>query len=403
MSQFKVAFISSLITVLCVSIAFAYFYTRTDEVSVSSKNISDTTPINVEKVSTTPEKNEGDREAISDKLYESRSNSITRTVNKVSPAVVGINVKEIRQYRDPWSSNPFWRQFFGDRGVYNREINGLGSGVIISPDGYIITNDHVAGRADEVIITMTNGKHYDAKIIGTDMVSDVCLLKIDEENLPHVKLGDSDKILIGEWAIALGNPFGLFDINDKPTVTVGVVSSVGMNLGENSGRYYLDMIQTDAAINSGNSGGPLLNGLGELIGMNTLIYTAQGSSGSVGVGFAIPINKVKRVIEELKTSGKVDRAFVTGLRGQTIDEGIAKYYQLPTTNGVIITYVQKDSPSEVAGLEEGDIILNVDKYRITNFETLVAVINEFRPGDKVKLKIQRGDSIINKTLKLEKR
>jgi serine protease Do len=403
MSHFKVAFISSLITVMCVSIAFAYFYSRSDDVNISADNISDTTPIITEPVSTNESNKEEERAATSDNIYESRSNSITRTVKKVSAAVVGINVKEIRQYRDPWSSNPFWRQFFGDRGVYNREVSGLGSGVIISPDGYIITNDHVAGRADEVIITMTNGKHYDARIVGSDMVSDVCLLKIEADNLPHVKIGDSDNIIIGEWAIALGNPFGLFDINDKPTVTVGVISSVGMNLGENSGRYYLDMIQTDAAINSGNSGGPLLNGLGELIGMNTLIFTAQGSSGSVGVGFAIPINKIKRVIEELKANGIVDRAFVTGLRGQTIDEGIAKYYQLPTTNGVIITYVQKDSPSSDAGLEEGDIILFVDKYRITNFETLVAVINEFRPGDKVNMKIQRGDSIIDKTMKLEKK
>jgi serine protease Do len=402
MSQFKIAFISSLITVLCVSIAFAYFYTRNENLNISTENITDTRPINFQPEKETENNDAEKREKISEDLFESRSNIITRTVKNISEAVVGINVKEIRQYRDPMSTNPFWRQFFGDR-VYNREVSGLGSGVIISSDGYIITNDHVAGRADKIIITMTNGEHYDAKIVGTDLVSDVCLLKIEAKNLPHVKLGDSDEILIGEWAIALGNPFGLFDINDKPTVTVGVISSVGMNLGENSGRYYLDMIQTDAAINSGNSGGPLVNSFGELIGMNTLIFTAQGSSGSVGVGFAIPINKVKRIIEELKSNGKVDRSFVTGLRGQTIDEGIANYYQLPSANGVIITYVQKESPSEDAGLEEGDIILSVDKYRITNFETLVAVINEFRPGDNVKLKIQRGDSIIDKTLKLEKR
>ena len=175
--------------------------------------------------------------------------------------------------------------------VYNREINGLGSGAIISSDGYIITNDHVAGNAAEVIITMTDGTHYDAKIIGTDMVSDVCILKIEGEEYFHVQFGDSDDILIGEWAIALGNPFGLFDINDKPTVTVGVVSSVGMNLGENSGRYYMDMIQTDAAINSGNSGGPLVNVLGELIGMNTLIYTAQVLPAVSVLGLRFPLTK----------------------------------------------------------------------------------------------------------------
>ncbi|NCS90267.1 MAG: trypsin-like serine protease, partial [Ignavibacteria bacterium] len=220
-------------------------------------------------------------------LNDSRQNIITETVKKVSPAVVGISVTEIRQYRDPFGSffdDPFFRQFFGDRGTQNRKVQGLGSGYIISPDGYILTNDHVAGNASEITVTLTNGNHYPAKIIGTDPVSDICLLKIEGGDFPFISLGNSDDIIIGEWVIALGNPFGLFNINDKPTVTVGVISAIGMNLEPINNRYYLNMIQTDAAINGGNSGGPLVNSLGDVIGMNTLIFTAGGAQGSIGLG-----------------------------------------------------------------------------------------------------------------------
>ncbi len=229
------------------------------------------------------------------KYPNSRKNILTETVEKVSPSVVGINVIEIRQYKDPFFSffdDPFFRQFFGDRGSTNREVKGLGSGYIISADGYIVTNDHVAGNATEVKVTLTDGRTFEAKVVGTDMASDICLLKIDGENLPLIEPGNSDDIIIGEWVIALGNPFGLFELNEKPTVTVGVVSASGMNLEPINERYYLNMIQTDAAINGGNSGGPLVNSLGEIIGMNTLIFTAGGNTGSIGLGFAIPINKV---------------------------------------------------------------------------------------------------------------
>ena len=267
-------------------------------------------------------------------ISESRQTIITETVKKVSPAVVGINVTEIRQYRDPFGSffdDPFFKQFFGNRGNYNQKIKGLGSGFIISPDGYIITNDHVAGNATEITVTMTNGKQYPAKVVGTDAASDICLLKVDADDLPYETLGNSDNILIGEWVIAFGNPFGLFEINDKPTVTVGVISSTGMNLEPLDNRYYLNMLQTDAAINGGNSGGPLVNSVGEVIGMNTLIYSPNGSGGNIGLSFAIPINKIKRIISELKQKGSIDRNFDVGFKIQSIDEGIADYYKLPTS------------------------------------------------------------------------
>jgi serine protease Do len=339
-------------------------------------------------------------------ITSSRQNIITETVKNVSPAVVGINVIEIRQYRDPFSyffDDPFFRQFFGNRPNHNQRVKGLGSGFIISPDGYIITNDHVAGNASEITITMTNGKHYDAKVIGSDPVSDICLLKIDASNLPYINLGNSEDIIIGEWVIALGNPFGLFDLNDKPTVTVGVISATGMNLEPINNRYYLNMLQTDAAINGGNSGGPLVNSLGEVIGMNTLIFTAGGSQGNIGLGFAIPINKVKKIVTELKEKGKIDRDFDIGLRIQSIDEGIADYYNLNSNRGVIITHVIQGSPAAKSDLKVGDIILEIEGYKINNDKILIGVFQEFRTGQTISLKLLRDNKEIIRSMTLEKR
>ena len=334
----------------------------------------------------------------------SRDNIITETVKKVSPAVVGINVTEIRQYRNPFGSffdDPFFRQFFNNRS-YSEKIKGLGSGFIISPDGYIVTNDHVAGNATEITVTMTDGKHYKANVVGTDPVTDICLLKVDASDLPYEILGNSDDVMIGEWVIALGNPFGLFEINDKPTVTVGVISSTGMNLEPINNRYYINMLQTDAAINGGNSGGPLVNSEGEVIGMNTLIFTGgNGSQGSIGLGFAIPIDKIKRIVSELKENGKIDRDFDPGMRIQTIDQQIADYYNLDETRGVIVTQVLPDSPAKKAGLKVGDIIEQVDKYRINDDQTIIGVFQEFRKGQTITLQIIRDNEPMTVKMKLE--
>ncbi|MEO8400155.1 MAG: trypsin-like peptidase domain-containing protein [Ignavibacteriaceae bacterium] len=337
-------------------------------------------------------------------ITNSRDNVITETVKSVSPSVVGINVTEIRQYQEPinpFFDDPFFKQFFGGRS-YNQKVKSLGSGYIISPDGFILTNDHVAGNGSEITITMTNGKHYPAKIVGSDQASDICLLKIEQDNLPFVRLGNSDDIIIGEWVIALGNPFGLFELNDKPTVTVGVISATGMNLEPINNRYYLNMLQTDAAINGGNSGGPLANSLGEVIGMNTLIYTAGGVQGNIGLGFAIPINKVKKIVAELKEKGMVDRDFDVGLRIQSIDEGIAKYYNLEDLRGVIITQVLPNSPAAKAGLKNGDIIIKIENFTINNEQTLVGVFQEFRKGQTITLDIMRDNKELTKKMTLEK-
>ena len=249
---------------------------------------------------------------------------------------------------------------------------------------------------------MTDGSHHEAKIIGSDPVSDICLLKIDGDNLPYVELGNSNEIIIGEWVIALGNPFGLFELNDKPTVTVGVISATGMNLEPINDRYYLNMIQTDAAINGGNSGGALVNSIGQVIGMNTLIYTAGGVQGNIGLGFAIPIDKVKRIVTELKTNGKIDRDFQIGMSIQSIDAGIMRYYDLKSNKGVIITKVLPNTPAENAGLKSGDIITEIDGYKISNEQTIFGVFQEFRAGQEIEVKIIRENSELTKKMKLER-
>jgi len=392
MKQSKNILLVILTTALLISIT--YIFTQDDEkISFTQERTND----NIKPAFLQ------DTDKTTDDITRSRKSIITETVKKVSPAVVGINVIEIQQYRDPLGSffdDPFFRQFFGDRRSRSREVKELGSGYIISPKGYIVTNDHVAGNASRITVTLTDGIIYDAKLIGSDPVSDIALLKIDGENFPYVEPGNSDEIIIGEWVIALGNPFGLFEVNDKPTVTVGVISATGMNLEPINDRYYLNMIQTDAAINGGNSGGPLVNSLGEVIGMNTLIFTA-GSQGSIGLGFAIPINKVKSIIEELKDKGKIDRDFEIGMRIQSIDESIAKYYNLERTKGVIVTKIYPGTPSDKAGLQVGDIIFKINEFQINNDNTIFGVFYEFRTGQEIDIVILRDDEELHKKMLLE--
>ncbi len=341
------------------------------------------------------------RDSVNGDVSNSRRNAITRTVAMASPAVVGINVTEVRQYRQfsPWGNDPFFRQFFGDQ-VYTQKVQGLGSGFIISADGYILTNDHVAGNAKEITVTLTNAEKYNAKLIGTDQISDIALLKIEAKNLPFIKLGNSDEVITGEWVIAFGNPFGLFDISDKPTVTVGVVSATGMNLRAQEGRVYKGMIQTDASINSGNSGGPLLNSVGEVIGVNSVIYTPN--QGSIGLGFAIPINRVKTIVAELKRSGKIDREWSTGLEIQTVDLRVAKYFGLDKAEGVIISDVKRGSPGDRAGFRVGDIIVEANGEKVMDEPTLSSIVNDLRVGDFVKVKVMRDRKSMELRLKLEK-
>jgi len=392
MTNRKLILINSLITLLLL-ITF-YLVTNAENTNSAQPNYStasfyDTTLSDEQRIK------------INDALYRQRSNIITETIQKVSPAVVGINVKEIRQYRSPYANDPFWRYFFGE-GIYNQEVQGLGSGYLISSDGYIVTNDHVAGQGAEITVTLSNGEHYEAKIVGSDLTTDICLLKVEGKNLPFVKLGNSNDVIIGEWAIAVGNPFGLFSVSEKPTVTVGVISATGMNLSPVDNRYYLNMIQTDASINQGNSGGPLVNSVGEVIGMNTIIYTANGSGGSIGIGFAIPVDKIKRIVEELKKFGKVDRNFWTGLRIQNVDKGIAEYFGLKRNYGVLVKEIIRNSPADKSNFQVYDIITDINNIKVDNSNTLIGLLQDYKTGDAVSLGVIRDGKRIVKKMKLER-
>jgi len=343
---------------------------------------------------------------VQEALENSRKTAITRAVRKVSPAVVGINVTSVKRYVYRSNPDPFFSLFFPPR-VYEQEIKGLGSGFIISTDGRILTNEHVIKNAREIIITTPGGKKYDAEIIGSDTQSDIALLKIEGSNFPYTKLGNSDEVIIGEWVIALGNPFGLFYINDQPSVTVGVVSATNRDFGlQDDERVYQDMIQTDASINSGNSGGPLVNGLGDVIGMNTFIYSgSKYSQGSIGIGFAIPINYIKGIIPELEKYGRIDREFQTGIHFENIGRYIAYQLNLKSTDGVYVTRVDRNSSGEKAGIQVGDVILKINDQAVNNTSDVgrLLEVEDLRPGDFITLEIIRDGETESVKVYLEPR
>ncbi len=343
---------------------------------------------------------------VQQEISDSRQNAITRAVARLEPAVVGINVTQIREYvpRSLWD-DPYFRYFFPQY-RYRQEVKSLGSGFIISPDGYIVTNEHVVHGAVKVVVTLMEGKKYDAEIVGSDFVTDVALLKIKEESLPFCELGDSDNILIGEWVIAIGNPFGLFEVGQQPSVTVGVISSKNLNFGRQyDDRLYQGMIQTDASINPGNSGGPMANALGQVIGMNTFIFTGGDySQGSIGLGFAIPINNVKEVVSLLKSHGKVDRQFWTGLEVEDLRPSVAQYFGLKNVIGVIVSNIETGSPADQAGLTVGDIIIEFNGQKISNTQGIWQVLNNMdaKAGDNISLRVLRQGQILQLHLKLGK-
>ncbi len=346
------------------------------------------------------------------RLHHLRESAITRAVARVSPAVVGINVLQVRRIvqKSPFNiDDPLWRaifpELFRDR-VYEQRIKSLGSGFLIAPEGYLITNEHVVENAAEIVVTMTNGKHYEARLVGSDWVTDIALLKIEGENFPYIEMGDSDDLIVGEWVIALGNPFGLFELNDKPTVTVGVISAVDRDWGRTeTGRLYLDMIQTDAAINHGNSGGPLVNSLGQVIGMNTFIYTGNRyQQGFVGIGFAIPINRIKEVVNEIKEKGGVNRNYWLGiLKVQDLNPFIISALGLTVDYGAIIAQIEPRSPASRAGLREEDVIIALDGKRIENAQHLVDTLEnmDLKVGDQLTFTVVRGQQKLEIRVKLK--
>ncbi|MDK9700683.1 MAG: trypsin-like peptidase domain-containing protein [bacterium] len=347
---------------------------------------------------------------VGDSVRLSRQTGITRAVSVASPAVVGVNVVQVREQlvrRTPFFNDPFFSEFFPPE-VIRQRVESIGSGFIISADGYILTCDHVVENATEILITLPGGKQEKAKLIGSDRVSDIALLKIDGSDFPFVKFCDTREPLVGEWAIAMGNPFGLFNNNVKPTVTVGVVSTIGQDFDRNrEGRVYRDMIQTDAAINSGNSGGPLLNVLGDVIGMNTMIYTPvqnmQGVGPSAGVGFAVPAYRLREVVEAIKKGKTLNRDFYTGMSVQNIDILLMRSLGLSQPKGIVVSDVEKNSPSARAGILPGDVIIGLDEYEIIDVPSLRRALDrlDLKVGDTVNLKVLRDRKERSVKMKLE--
>ncbi|HHE54713.1 MAG TPA: PDZ domain-containing protein, partial [Caldithrix abyssi] len=308
--------------------------------------------------------------------------------------------------RNPFFDDPFFRQFFPELfngRIIEQPVESIGSGFFISKDGYVVTNEHVVGDATEIIVAMANGKEYPAKLVDRDRVSDIALLKV-EGDFPSIKFGDSDELLIGEWAIALGNPFGLF-VKNQPTVTVGVISAVNRDFSPLEGRIYEDMIQTDAAINPGNSGGPLCNADGEVIGMNTFILTGDPQShGSVGVGFAIPSNRIQQVVEKLKRRRGKDTNVWIGMYVSNLNPYIARSLGYPSTRGVYVRRLDKHSPAEKAGVQLGDIIVEINGEAVNSYADAQAIILslDLRVGDKMRLKVWREGKLLEIDLLLER-
>jgi serine protease Do len=342
-----------------------------------------------------------DTTRVSDSITDSRRTALTRAVETVAPAVVSVNVTGVQhlEYQDPFS-DPFFEYFFGRRRsrVFEREIHMVGSGFVISPDGYIVTNDHVAGNATEIIVAFPDGSTQKAKLVGSDPVSDISLLKVDADHkLAYLAFAKEATPLVDEWVIALGNPFGLFEAAD-PSVTVGVVSAIGRDFQPREGRLYRNMIQTDAAINQGNSGGPLVNALGEVIGVNTFIYSRGG--GSDGIGFAVPADKVARIVDELKKNGKVDRSIYTGLVVKQVSDRVAEALGLESTEGVLVDRVDPGSPAEDASFKPYDVIVGINGDEATDLANARALLSEFRPGQRVKFTVIRDGKTIELSMKL---
>lgn len=320
------------------------------------------------------------RRATAAQVSDTRRTAITRAVERVAPAVVTVQTEALERVQ----TDPFFDWFMG--GSQTRVVPGLGSGFIVRGDGVIVTNAHVVANAQKISVMMRDGTVYPARVLGTDETNDIAVLRIDAKGLPVATLGNSSAVLIGEWAIAIGNPYGFVLGNPEPTVTAGVISGVGRNLlarGEGSGAY-LDMIQTDASINPGNSGGPLVNADGEVIGVNSSIYTPSG--GSVGIGFAIPINRVERVVEDLIAHHTVRRPWV-GVRlryprSDNVREAIA--------SGAVVANVTPGSPAARAGIQPGDVILQAGARAIRNPFDWEAMLLDLRVGERLVIRLRRG-------------
>jgi len=340
----------------------------------------------------------GSTSPVSEELkgLESLSKAFVQVSKDVSPSVVTINSEVVvKSRRNPLMDDEFFRYFFRIPEQEDQIRRGLGSGVVVNSDGYILTNNHVIKDADAVTVTL-EGKEYDAEIMGKDPESDLAVIKIDKDDLIPIKLGNSAELEVGEWVLAIGNPFSS-DLSK--TVTAGIVSAKGRtSLMRGSGITYEDFIQTDAAINPGNSGGPLVNLRGELVGINTAIV----GQANIGIGFAIPIDLARNVMEQLIKEGRVVRGWLGVMIGN-VDENMAEAFGLEDAKGALVSDVVNDSPAEEAGVEAGDVVLKVDDTKIESSDHLTMTIGAKAPGTKVKLTVWRDDKERQLTVTLGER
>jgi Do/DeqQ family serine protease len=324
-----------------------------------------------------------------------RATSYSDAVRKAVPAVVNIfTSKEIKSPRHPFLDDPLFRHFFGDRlGEEPQRAASLGSGVIVSPKGYILTNHHVVEAADEIEVALADGKKLKAKAVGSDPDTDIAVLQVEGVLLPAIVFGDADALRVGDVVLAIGNPFGV-----GQTVTMGIVSALGRNqLGINT---FENFIQTDAAINPGNSGGALIDTAGNLVGINTAIYSRSG--GSLGIGFAIPASSAKQVMEQIIQTGSVTRGWI-GVEAQEITAEIADSFRLGSTNGVLLAGILRGGPADRAGLKPGDILLAIEGSPVKDPNSMLNLVAALVPGKPASIRLRRDNKDVEIQIAVGKR
>ncbi len=322
----------------------------------------------------------------SQQVEDSRANAIVRAAERVSPAVVSVNVLRTERVQ----ARSLWESFFVPPGTTQRRA-GLGSGFIIDDRGTILTNDHVVRGADRILVTLPDGRDLEARLVGTDAVSDVAVLQVDANGLPVAPLGTSRGLMIGEWAVAIGNPFGYLLSNPEPTVTAGVISAVNRHIvpSDEERGFYVGMIQTDASINPGNSGGPLVNALGQVVGVNSSIFSRSG--GSEGLGFAIPIDRALRIADDLVRYGEVRRAWL-GVEVEAAEGDV-----WGRSRGVVVSRVAPGSAAEAAGIGPGDRLEGANGKHLTTPLDFEALLMDLRSGDEVEISVEGSRSPVGLT------
>ena len=312
-----------------------------------------------------------------------------------APAVVNLyTTKVINKPAHPLFEDPQFRRFFGDNSPKQRRMeSSLGSGVIMSPEGYILTNNHVSTGADQIVVALRDGRETLARVVGSDPETDLAVLKIDLKNLPSITIGRSESLRVGDVALAIGNPFGV-----GQTVTMGIISALGRTqLGINT---FENFIQTDAAINPGNSGGALVDAQGRLLGINTAIYSRTG--GSLGIGFAIPVSTARQVMEAIVANGSVTRGYI-GVEPQDVTPELAQAFRLPRKDGAIIAGVMRSGPADRAGVKVGDILIEVEGKPVRNTAVMLNLIAQLTPGEQVSFRFLRNGNEVTMPIKVGKR